>query len=706
MLTLDDFLMLYAPMAREVERLLPLPGTVAFYALTGDGVFHPLAEHLFGEQSEGRSGPIQNTAELERPRIADDQLIMPLPVADDAYVAIVVDDIDPAFLQKMSMGWLRELREVVLDRLSLLRDTYIDPETGLYNSRAATAFLFSPEAASFGFFFLLHTVFTRRDAAGNLQKNRENAELFLALSRGLCCSFGYGIFGGLLPLHDKKRALRRAHSLQRRFRQEGLTKVQIGFASIAASGEHVTAETVLKRWWRALAIAEKRGPFGICDLEAAELGQREHPFRLPATWSLRPLRKMYRGRSCFTLVLLDRRNIGTVDDSFSSLIEDILAGSGQILGQDGNLVLLGFPDSSQDAVRRTVESLAAACADRYGQGRVSMGIAAWPCLDFTKGEVAGNCLKALRHGDFSGPGSVTFFDYLTLNISGDYFFDEGDYQAALREYRRGLRLRPGDINLTNSLGVTLVECGQERRAAQCFQAVLQQEPENYMALINLGHVRNSLGEKTVALGCFERAYHKTAADEAAGVELFLPLGRLYAEQGAHDRAIAVLERWRNVPGCDQDFLLFRALGHSYHENGQPEEAIRSCQRALQLFPQDSVSMSLLGLLYVEQDQGHDLGLSLCNRAVEQDRFNAGHWHRLARALLHAGQAAAALEAVRQSLHLHHNNPEALLCQGRICQLLGKSRQARNAYQRVLRLKGRTPLQEERAREALDALANT
>ena len=98
---------------------------------------------------------------------------------------------------------------------------------------------------------------------------------------------------------------------------------------------------------------------------------------------------------------------------------------------------------------------------------VALGVASWPCLDFAKSDIPGNCLKALLHSSFLGPGSMVVFDHLSFNVSGDFFFEEGDYRAAIREYQRGLRLQPFDLNLINSLGVTLVECGQERQAATC-----------------------------------------------------------------------------------------------------------------------------------------------------------------------------------------------------------------------------------------------
>jgi tetratricopeptide (TPR) repeat protein len=391
-------------------------------------------------------------------------------------------------------------------------------------------------------------------------------------------------------------------------------------------------------------------------------------------------------------------------NAFDAHIAQAVGSDGEYLAGSDTLASILIPDGSQETVTRCIDAVLTTCHERYGREAVSLGIASWPCLDFIKSDIPGNCLKALYHGSFLGPGSVVYFDHLSLNISGDYFFDEGDYQSALREYHRGLRQQPGDINLMNSLGVALVEHGQERRAAACFQDVLRQDAENYMALVNLGRVCQTLGKKEDAVRCFERAYRKHGQDDACGQELFLPLGRLYTEFGYPEKAIAIFEHWRTRPGSESEFLLFRLLGQSYMENQQPEEAIKACQRALRLFPHDSISMSTLGLLYVEQGEGSDVGLSLCNKALSLDNFNPDHWYRLSRALLCIGKRAEALEAGKQCLHLQRTHVEGTAQMGQVHKALGRDKLAKRYYMQALALKQCTQLHAKRIRRSLDELS--
>jgi len=697
MLALDDYYILQYPLAQEIKQLLPLPATVDFCSVLADGALQQLPAYL--STHDGRA--VGTYASFNEPKLINDALVIPLQNSSGENVAAVVSEVDPAFLKKMSASWLRELQGHIFDQLEKTRWGYIDPETELYNRRAATVFLQQSSFEDTGYFFLLNTVFYRRTAAGNLQKTKEIADLLQALTHCHCFSFGYGVFGLLLRVQGRELALKTAHHLQHQLKREGMSKVQIGFSRTSPLIKR-QGETILDRFWRSLAIAEKRGPFGICDAEVID-EKRTHPFQLTQNALLAKLKGKWRGLSQFTLAVFSLQP-GTRFDTFDEFIKQSVPPQGLYLGGEDTFFWILFHKATQLVTHERFDFLRRQYEECYGVEAVSVGIATWPCLDFAKSDIPGNCLKALLHGSFLGSGSTVIFDHLSLNVSGDFFFEEGDYRAAIREYRRGLRLQPGDVNLVNSLGVALVEYDQKLRAADCFQEVLQKDPCNYMALVNLGHVQQTMGYKEKALDCFERAYRALANAETAGQELFLPLGRLYAELGNHERAITILEHWRTHPESEKEFLLFRLLGQSYLECGRPAEATQACQRALQLFPQDSISLSTLGLLYVEQGEGSDIGLSLCNKALALDNFNPDHWYRLSRALLHIGNQADAHDAIRKCLRLRRNHIEGILLLGKIYQAMGRTSQAGRCFSQAIAVKGCSEKQAVRARGYLARLS--
>ncbi|WP_321283872.1 tetratricopeptide repeat protein [uncultured Vibrio sp.] len=658
---------------------------------------HPLDEYLRGE----RASVPKEIHDLSDPWVDAGQLVFPFPLDSGEMAAAVVGDIDLSFLRKMSGSWLKQIRETVQERYESIRLSSIDPETELYNRRALHCFLEDLHEEHTGFLFLINTVFSRKTATANLQKLKETADLLTTVGHGQYFAFGYGVFGLYLPFPQRKVALKTARHLQRQLRREGMSKVQIGFARIDGSQTGNSAGS-LDRYWQALELAEKRGPFGLCDIDAFE-ARHSHPFLLADAELLEQGKSLWSRQRRFTLALITFHH--TEVDAVASWVafrEENMSTKGRKMLTHGHNVLLILPDRLLDAVALSVESIVEDARRRFGGDSFIAGVASWPCLDFTKSEVVGNCLKAQRHAAFFGPGSMVFFDHLSLNISGDYFFDEGDYRSALREYRRGLRLQPGDVNLINSLGVTLIECNQLRAAANCFQEALQQESANYMALVNLGKVRQTFGQQDRALECFERAFDAHGEDQSAGQELFLPLALLYTHFGLYSKAINVLERWLLKPGSDQEFLLFRLLGLCAMESGQPEKAIPACQRALRLFPQDNVSLSVLGLLYVEQGEGSELGLSLCNKALALDNFNPDHWYRLGRALLHAGEFERALEACGHCLRLQRTHGAGMVQLGIVHKTMGRMKQARNSFLKAMAQKGCTGVLLERAQSQLAA----
>lgn len=137
--------------------------------------------------------------------------------------------------------------------------------------------------------------------------------------------------------------------------------------------------------------------------------------------------------------------------------------------------------------------------------------------------------------------------------------------------------------------------------------------------------------------------------------------------------------------------------------GRNREAIESLQHSLQLHPRNADSLSMLGLLYVLEGEGAELGLSLCNRAIAMDEIESEHFFRLASALFHLGRNNEALAAVRSALQIKRNHDRAVLLRGRIYERLGSIRQAIQSYQRVDAMKAAPGSRKKQARARLKKL---
>ena len=677
-----DALILHDQLLREVENLLPIKAAVGFRLHDSYPCVHtfsPRQQEILRAERKGSS-----------PFVRGGMLVIPLAVTKQIAVDVVVYDVDPALLVKMDPQWLSELQKQILDHFFQIRRIYTDPGTGLYNQRALALVLSG--SSCWKSLFLIATVSRKRSIAGGYQKVNQLASLLEAVISEPLFYFGQGVFGCVSRKCDRRTALDFSHRLISRLKREEVYRVHVGFSCLA--GEQ-SPENTFHDCWNALIEAERRGPYSLCDAEFLQK-RDQHPLALPPSPILRKFQRRWSGLNRFGLVLISSELPG--DEELLECVSLLPDESYSVQLTAGQLLVL-LPDYSAARTAREVGTLAEYIETRTNRS-VAMGHTHWPSDGTSKIESVGNCRKAILHGSFYGTGALVGFDFLSLNVSGDLYFDEGNYKQAIREYRAGLRMHPGDVNLLNSLGVALAEVNRHRQAIDCFTQVLATDSVNHMALVNKGMSCRLLGLNMQAVSCFEQAVRCPDHVQEASLELYLQLGRLYCLVEQYDNAVMLLKRWQEIKGLPEEFMFFRIMGEACMGAGRNREAIESLQRSLQLHPGNADSQSMLGLLYVLEDEGAEVGLSLCNRAVFMDEDNAEHYFRLASALSHLGENVEALSAVRTALRIKRNHDRAILLRGRIYENLGRISRAIQSYQRLESLKNSS---DSRKKEALARL---
>jgi len=168
---------------------------------------------------------------------------------------------------------------------------------------------------------------------------------------------------------------------------------------------------------------------------------------------------------------------------------------------------------------------------------VTLGIAVYPLSDFLKVQILGNARKALDHAAFFGPDSSVAFDAVSLNISGDTFYQKGDIDAAIKEFKTALSLDPSNVNVHNSLGVCYGVLGDFENAKAEFKEAILLDPKETMAVYNLGHVHQLMDNKEKALQFF----HAADDHEEDIFEVTLQTGKLYLEAEKPEKSKEFLE---------------------------------------------------------------------------------------------------------------------------------------------------------------------
>jgi tetratricopeptide (TPR) repeat protein len=308
--------------------------------------------------------------------------------------------------------------------------------------------------------------------------------------------------------------------------------------------------------------------------------------------------------------------------------------------------LLGgfFAEKSESETLRLARSLQKNLTENR-RSMVTIGVAAYPTITYRKSEIIGMARKALDHAAFFGPGSAVIFDGVSLNISADKLYDNGDILSAIQEFNQALLLDPLNVNVHNSLGVCYGLLGNYAQAVEKFTAALRIEPGEYMALYNLGLIKSLTGDREQAHEFFLKA------DQINGevYEVAFQIGKYYLESGDALKAKRFLERAAAMEsgGCG----VYRYLGDCYTVSGMQAEAISAYQKAIRRNPQDAASMSALGSLFSEKGENPEIAEMFCRESVELSPENALFHYRLGRLYHRQKRLQEALKALSRANRL-------------------------------------------------------
>jgi tetratricopeptide (TPR) repeat protein len=280
---------------------------------------------------------------------------------------------------------------------------------------------------------------------------------------------------------------------------------------------------------------------------------------------------------------------------------------------------------------------------------LTIGVAAYPTIDYARTQIVSNAEKALEHAGFFGPGTITGFDAVSLNISGDRHYQTGDIAGAMDEYKQGLLLDPADVNLHNSLGVCHGVLKDFDNALSAFENAIRLSPQEVMAIYNKGYILLLSGNREKALEYLLEA----DAREPNVFEVIFHIGQTFMEMGAADKArpyleAATLANSRSGPA-------FKSLGACLDKLGLTKDAIQAYKNAVKINPGDADSLSLLGRLYSERGESLDVASVLCEQSVRLSPDNGLFRHRLGHVFLNQGKLNHALAEFELAAAMGHDS---------------------------------------------------
>lgn len=194
--------------------------------------------------------------------------------------------------------------------------------------------------------------------------------------------------------------------------------------------------------------------------------------------------------------------------------------------------------------------------------------------------------KNIINSDSDNLDAVYYYGLLLYQTSR---FDE-----ALENFKKILDCRPdGEILITllNLTGEIYLHKGNLELAEKYFKAVLVENPCEYSACFNLGHIYDSLNNKAPA----ESYYLKASESEQAGREVYDKLLKIYSDKNDTDNIIKCLNK---LIGFDpSDYKLYFEAGVNYLKKYDAKNAHAAYAKAISLKPDFAPAHINLGILF-------------------------------------------------------------------------------------------------------------
>jgi Flp pilus assembly protein TadD len=203
----------------------------------------------------------------------------------------------------------------------------------------------------------------------------------------------------------------------------------------------------------------------------------------------------------------------------------------------------------------------------------------------------------------------------------------GNYDGAVRIYRRALQIEPDNVELLNALGFSLFQQGKSQEAVVELEKALEVDPKHWKAHNNMALASIDLGEFELA----EAHYRESLAIEPQPA-IYNDLGFVLERMGLSEDATAA---YRKALELDPKSSAAQYnLGSALARSGDLRAAEKHLRAALAAQP-STQAYTGLGIVLSQQGKSEEAVASL-KAALELDPDNAAAQRQLAEALASLG----------------------------------------------------------------------
>ncbi len=282
--------------------------------------------------------------------------------------------------------------------------------------------------------------------------------------------------------------------------------------------------------------------------------------------------------------------------------------------------------------------------------QVAVGIAAYPYLQCSKGDIVEYCHKALELALLLPSPQVGIMGSLALNISADQHYSRGNIFEAVEEYKLALLDDANNAMAWNSLGVCMAALARHSEAKQYFKEALklwkkhppteQNNNEYTSTLYNLGTLCQNLKELRSAARYFRQCIKNNNEHYFAHIRL----GQLSESSGKYRQARQYFSIAASYEDVHKEYggMARRHLARVALRQRKDSEARELIHEAILRNPQDAIALCMLAKLYLDSGEDPSMSEMLARKSVGLRPEYTPAWQVLALSLRALGREDDAL----------------------------------------------------------------